>query len=71
MKKALKGASRSKTIWFNALLLAAMPLLEAAVPLVPELKPLLSPEAYRYVGIFAVIGNIVLRASTKVPLAEK
>lgn len=67
----LKGAWRSFTIWFNALLLAALPLYEAAKESLPDLQGYLPPDLYKWVGVAVVVGNILLRFKTRTDLAHK
>lgn len=71
MKKKLRGAARSWTIWFNgvsASVFAAVPVLQDSLP---QLQQYISPQMYKWVGLFVVIGNIVLRFRTTTSLDEK
>lgn len=67
----LKGALRSFTVWFNGLLLAALPLFEVAKEYLPELQTYVTPEVYKWVGLAVVVGNIMLRFRTSMPLEAK
>ena len=71
MLDKIKNAWRSKTIWFNGLLLAALPLFELALSLLPQIQEYLPENVYKIVGLVAVVGNALLRFSTKHPLEAK
>lgn len=65
--KALKGATKSKTIWFNVvvgMLLAA----ESAIPL---LQPVLGEATYGIVSFVLIVGNVAFRSLTSKSLGEK
>lgn len=67
----LKGATRSRTVWFNSIagtLLVALPEMKEALP---ALQQFITPEVYRWLILVVVIGNIWLRAVTTVPLEDK
>lgn len=66
-----RGVKRSLTIWFNALLLAALPVFEITHSYLPELQAYLPDNVYKWMGIFVVVGNIALRFKTTKPLKEK
>ena len=71
MNPKIKGAARSKTVWFNSLagtLLVALPELSAALP---ALQQHITPDVYRWLMLIVVIGNIWLRAITSKPLEDK
>lgn len=67
----VKGARRSFVIWFNALLLALLPVFEMAVSSLPQLREYLPDNVYKWVGLFVVVGNILLRFKTSQPLEQK
>lgn len=69
--ESLNGARRSLTVWFNSVVLAALPLLDAIKEFSPGLQVYLTPENFKIVGIAVIFINIVLRFKTKKPLAEK
>lgn len=68
---ALKGAARSKTVWFNSVagtLLVALPEMKDALP---ALQEFITPQVYRWLIVVVVIGNIWLRAITTTSLKDK
>lgn len=75
LKKQIRGAARSWTIWFNGLLLAMLPfatdILILLPQLLPEVKPYMPANAYEFMGKVVVIGNILLRFRTKSSLSSK
>ena len=66
-----RGVRKSLTIWFNTLLLAALPVFEIAHSYLPELQTYLPDNVYKWMGIIVVVGNIALRFRTTKPLKEK
>jgi hypothetical protein len=68
---SLRGMRKSVVIWFNGLLLAALPALEYAKDSLPELAAYLSPDTYKLIGLVVVTANIVLRFKTTTSLADK
>ncbi len=71
IKLNLQGAFKSLTIWFNSLLLLALPVAEYASSSLPQLQQYLGVETYKLVGLIVVTANILLRFKTKAPLSEK
>lgn len=69
--ESLNGARRSLTVWFNSVVLAALPLLESIKEFSPGLQAYLTPENFKLVGISVILINIILRFKTKKPLSEK
>lgn len=67
----LRGMRKSAVIWFNGLLLAALPVLDYAKDSLPELAAWLSPGTYKTVGLIVVAANIALRFRTSTKLADK
>lgn len=67
MEQHIKGAVKSKTIWFNALTAAFVAIEEAF----PVLEPSLGPEWYGVVFIILTAGNVALRSITSKPLSDK
>ena len=71
MNDTLKGATRSKTVWFNSVagtLLVALPEMKEALP---ALQQFITPQVYRWLILVVVIGNIWLRAVTTTSLEDK
>lgn len=71
MASKLKGASRSKTVWFNSIagtMLVALPEMKEALP---ALQTYITPEVYRWLILVVVVGNIWLRAITRSALEDK
>lgn len=66
-----RGVKKSLTIWFNGLLLAALPVFELTHDYLPELQTYLPDNVYKWMGIIVVVGNIALRFRTTKPLKEK
>lgn len=67
----LKGAARSKTIWFNSIagtVATALPMLQEALP---SLQAYITSNVYRWLFIVVVVGNIWLRAITTKSLEDK
>lgn len=67
----LKGASRSKTVWFNSIagtIAGALPMLQEALP---SLQAHITPNVYRWLFIVVVVGNIWLRVITTKSLEDK
>jgi hypothetical protein len=71
LKQKLRGMRKSMTIWFNGLMLAALPLAEYARDSLPQLSDYLSPTTYKTIGLAVVAVNIVLRFRTSTSLADK
>lgn len=70
-KRKIKGAARSRTVWFNAVVgsaTAALPMLETALP---GLREHLPQQIYSVALLVIVVGNIVLRAVTTTALEDK
>lgn len=71
MMQILQGAMKSLTIWFNGLLLAALPTFQMAADAIPQLHEYLPDNIYKTIGLIAVGGNILLRFKTNQPLKDK
>jgi hypothetical protein len=71
MNNKLRGAWRSTVIWLNGLMLAFFPLVEMAKEALPDLGQFLAPGIYKWVGLFVVVANIVLRFKTRTGLENK
>lgn len=71
MKAKLKKFHKSLTMWFNSILLAALPAIEYANSQLPQVKQFLGDKIYMAVGISALIGNMLLRLKTTKDLADK
>ena len=71
VKRWLRGAVRSLTMWFNSIsgtVILALPFAQDALP---QLTLFLGPHFYKIAAGFIVVGNIILRAKTSRSLAEK
>lgn len=72
MRHRLKGALRSRTIWFNAV---ALPMLatmfDQAQANLPVLQPWLPADRFQAIAVVSVVGNIVLRGLTTRGLEHK
>jgi hypothetical protein len=71
MLNKLRNAWRSKTIWFNTVLLSLLPIFEVALQLTPQIREFLPEDVYKVIGLVAVVGNTVLRFMTSKPLEAK
>lgn len=71
MKESLQGALKSATVWFNTVVLAAIPALEYAKEVLPDIQLYLGADSYKLAGLVILIANIALRFKTTKPLAEK
>jgi hypothetical protein len=67
----LANAWRSKTVWFNALLLAAIPLYQYFQENLEIFKPLLGEGNYSNLLVVIGIVNVLLRFQTTTDLANK
>lgn len=67
----LRKAWRSKTIWFNTILLAGLPVFELLQLVLPEMQDYVPANIYKIMGTVAVVGNTVLRFMTSQPLEHK
>lgn len=70
-KKKIYGSYKSLTIWFNAVLLASIPVLEYTKDLLPNLQEYLTPETFKLVGLIVLLANIIIRFKTTTSLEEK
>lgn len=71
----LRGAIRSRTIWFNGLLAAALPysdqLMQGAHDNLPEISQYLPADMYKTIGLIIVVVNLILRTRTAQSLSSK
>ena len=67
MKQEIKGAVKSKTIWFNTI----TGMLLAAEPALHLLQPVLGTSTYGIVSFILIVGNVALRAITTKSLGTK
>ncbi len=67
MKQTIKGATKSKTIWFNTI----VGMLIAAEPALSLLQPLLGASTYGIVSFVLIVGNVGLRTITNKSLGAK
>jgi hypothetical protein len=62
----IRAALRSAGVWFNAVLLAALPFTDAILGAVhdnlPDLAPYLPPNIYKAVGCAVVVFNLIRSA---------
>lgn len=65
------GCKKSWTIWFNSLVLAAIPLVDYVHSNFQELQPYMSESTFKVVGIVVVVANIALRFKTVKSLGDK
>lgn len=68
IKKKLKKSWRSKTIWFNAVII---PILATSQTITADLQPYLSKDWVLYVVALSVIGNILLKAKSLSDVVDK
>lgn len=69
--KKIKRAMKSKTMWFNSVMVFMWAFLEIANDTLPVLQQYLPEGIYKWVGLIVVIANIYLRTKTKTSLGEK
>lgn len=62
---------KSKTMWFNSVMVFMWAFLEIANDTLPVLQQYLPEGIYKWVGLIVVIANIYLRTKTKTSLGEK
>lgn len=67
----LKNAWRSKTIWFNALMVALPSLLDQLSGVMPNLQPYMPANVFQAVTVSLIVGNVLLRFITRLPLEAK
>lgn len=67
MNTKIKGATKSKTVWFNTI----VGMLLAAEPVIGLLQPVLGASTYGIVSFILIIGNVGLRAITTKALGDK
>lgn len=67
----LRNAWRSKTVWFNGLLLLALAFSDQILAALPGLQQYLPADLYQRIGMVAGIANLVLRFVTAHPLEAK
>jgi hypothetical protein len=71
MKELLLGSTQSKTIWFNSLMLALMPLTADLTEALPQLQEYLPDNLYKLLFAATTVGNIIIRFYTRLPLSLK
>lgn len=67
----LAGMHNSWTIWFNALIAGAIPMLDYAQTNITALQPFIPANFYAWTMVGVIVGNIVLRFKTFESLAAK
>ena len=67
-KARIRNAWRSLTIWFNGVLLAAIPTVELLKDAIPDLQSYLDAATYKNIMLAIVTANIFLRLRTSAPL---
>jgi hypothetical protein len=67
----LKGMWKSKTMWFNGLLLLVIQYSDEIMLALPQLKEFLGESMYKKVGLTIVVIGIVLRLKTTKALKDK
>lgn len=75
MLDKLKGAWKSMTLWFNALVLALMPyidnVMQATRDNLPAVSQWLTADILKGAAVFILVANIALRFRTTTSLADK
>lgn len=71
MLEKLKGCYKSFVIWFNAITLSGMALLELFHDSLSELSQYIPDNLYKKIGLTVLIANIMLRFKTSKGLDEK
>ena len=67
IKQIIKGATLSKTVWFNTLVGALM----ALEPVFPFLQATLGDKWYGIGMVVLTVGNVILRGMTNKSLVDK
>lgn len=67
----LRGAWRSKTVWFNAGAALALAYSDQLASLVPQLQPVLGEDHYHRILTVVTVANVALRFVTSHPLEAK
>ena len=67
----LRGMKKSWVIWFNGVLIAALPMFEMTILVLPQLQEFLPENMYKIVGLIAVVGNLLLRFKTTSSLKDR
>ncbi|HEX4918036.1 MAG TPA: hypothetical protein VFV43_09090 [Limnobacter sp.] len=71
MKKQIRGAIRSLTVQFNALMGCVIVALPDLMQAMPAFQEFMGEDAYKKLSAILVLGNILLRGKTNKPLAER
>lgn len=71
LKAKLLGCFKSLTIWFNGLLLAALPAADYLKASLPDIQQYINVDTFKTIGAAVVIVNILLRFRTKTALENK
>jgi hypothetical protein len=67
----LKGAWRSKTVWFNGAAMLALAYSNEILGLLPQLQPVLGTDHYQRTLTVVTFANVALRFVTTNPLEAK
>jgi hypothetical protein len=62
---------KNSAMYFNAALIAALPIFEMLITSLPQLQLYLPDNIYKIVGVAAVVGNIFLQSVAKKEDAKK
>jgi len=71
IKKRLKGAWYSLTMWFNASLATVWLFLPELTSTLPAVREYIDGDIYKKLMLLAIIGNMILRVKTTQDLANK
>lgn len=66
-----RGAAKSATIRFNSIALIVSLALPSLQDALPQLQQYVPPNAYKWIALFAIGANILLRAKTSKSLMAK
>ena len=71
MKRKIRGAKKSLTIWANSVFASIVMALPIAQDQVPLVKAYIPPNIYHYLLMVVIFGNVILRFRTNKGLDEK
>jgi hypothetical protein len=72
MLDKVRGALRSKTVWFNAVAIPVLAtIFDQAQANLAALAPYLADDKMKVIAIVSIVGNVVLRGLTTQPLEHK
>ena len=71
LKASIRGAFKSFTMWFNAIMATAIAALPSLHDALPSLQQYIDPAFYKHLFVVTIVGNILLRVKTNKALHDK